>query len=108
MEQPPRFVAQGESGGVCHLWKVLYGLKQPPRSWFRKFTNVFVQFGMKRCQADHYVFSRPSNKGRVILIVYLDDINITGDVSKGIEELKIFLQTVSHQRYGKIAVFFGY
>ena len=27
MEQPPRFVAQGEIGKVCRLWKSLYGLK---------------------------------------------------------------------------------
>ena len=28
MEQPPRFVAQGEVGKVCRLRKFLYGLKQ--------------------------------------------------------------------------------
>ena len=27
MEQPPGFVAQGEIGKVCRLWKSLYGLK---------------------------------------------------------------------------------
>ena len=33
MEQPPRFVAHGESSGlVCRLRKSLYGLKQSPRA----------------------------------------------------------------------------
>ena len=33
MEQPPRFVAQGESSEmVCRLCKSLYGLKQSPRA----------------------------------------------------------------------------
>ena len=41
MEQPPGFVAQGESSGlVCRLRKSLYGLKQSPRVWFGKFSNV--------------------------------------------------------------------
>ena len=39
MEQPPRFVAQGESGLVCRLRRSLYDLKQSPLaslvSWFR-------------------------------------------------------------------------
>ena len=32
MEQPPRFIAQGEIGKVCRLRKFLYGLKQSPRA----------------------------------------------------------------------------
>ena len=32
MEQPPGFVAQGESGLVCRLRRSLYGLKQSPQA----------------------------------------------------------------------------
>ena len=34
MEQPPGFIAQGESGLVCKLRRSLYGLKESPRAWF--------------------------------------------------------------------------
>ena len=55
MEQPPGFVAQGESGLVCKLRRSLYGLKQSPRAWFERFSLVVQEFGMLRSEADHSV-----------------------------------------------------
>ena len=46
MEQPPGFVAQGEIGKVCCLWKSLYGLKQNPCAWFGKFSQKIETFGI--------------------------------------------------------------
>lgn len=49
MEQPPGFVAQGESSNmVCRLRRSLYGLKQSPRAWFGHFRTVVQQFGLIR------------------------------------------------------------
>ena len=70
--------------------KALYGLKQSPRAWFGKFRDV-QQFGMRRCQADHSVFSSMTERGRIMLIVDVDDIIITGNDTQSIEELKAFL-----------------
>ena len=56
MEQPPCFVAQGESGLVCRLRRSLYGLKQSPRAWFGRFSYVVQEFGMLRSTTDHSVF----------------------------------------------------
>jgi len=54
MEQPPGFVAQGESQGcVCKLRKALYGLKQLLRAWIGKFSKAVWEFGLQRCQIDH-------------------------------------------------------
>ena len=46
MEQPLRFVAQGEIERVCHLQKSLYVLKQSSRAWFG-FSQVVEEFGMQ-------------------------------------------------------------
>ena len=70
MEQPPGFVAQGESSNmVCRLHRSLYGLKQSPRAWFGRFSAVVQQFGMVRSEADHSVFYRHSVQGCIYLIV---------------------------------------
>jgi len=55
MEQPPGFVAQGESYGlVCRLRKFVYGLKQSPRAWFGKFSSV-KEFGMTRSGIQFFI-----------------------------------------------------
>ena len=95
MEQPPRFVAQGEIRKVCHLRKSLYGLKQSLRAWFGKFSQAVEKFGMQKSKSDHSVFYRNSSLGIILLVVYVDDIVITGSDSKGISSessLKSFLQ----------------
>ena len=60
MEQPPGFVARGEIGQVCRLRKSLYDLKQSPRTWFDKFSEVIDKFGQQKSKSDHYVFYRNS------------------------------------------------
>lgn len=92
MEQPPGFVAQGASGMVCKLKRSLYGLKQSPRAWFGRFSDVVMEFGLTRCHSDHSVFYRQSSAGIILLVVYVDDIVITGGDSAGIRTLKEFLQ----------------
>ncbi|KAJ9544458.1 hypothetical protein OSB04_024165 [Centaurea solstitialis] len=88
MEQPPGFVAQGESGRVCRLRKSLYGLKQSPRDWFGRFNAVVTEFGLRRSSFDHSVFFTSSSSGCILLVVYVDDIVITGSDRTGIMKLK--------------------
>ena len=92
MEQSLGFVDQGESGKVCRLQKAIYSLKKSPRAWFGKFSEVVLKFGLRRCYSDHFVFSHTSNRGKILLIVYVDDIIITGDDKQGIDDLKRYLQ----------------
>ncbi|RDX89784.1 hypothetical protein CR513_28451, partial [Mucuna pruriens] len=92
MEQPPSFVAHGESGLVCKLHRSLYGLKQSPRAWFGKFSQVVQNFEMIRSEANHSVFYCHSSFGKcVYLVVYVDDIIITGNDDIKISQLKQYL-----------------
>lgn len=109
MEQPPGFVAQGESRLVCRLRRSLYGLKQSPRAWFGRFSSVIQEFGMTRCQSDHSVFFRHNTHGKCIyLVVYVDDIVITGNDHDGICQLKKHLCCHFQTKdLGKLKYFLG-
>ena len=108
MEQPPEFVTQGESGLVCKLLRSIYGLKQSPRAWFGCFSSVVQEFGMTRSTSDHSVFyHHTSSEQCIYLIVYVDDIVITGSDHDGIRNLKQHL--FSHfqtKDLGKLKYFF--
>ena len=106
MEQPPRFVAQ--AGKVCRLHKAIYDLKQSPRAWFGKFSEVVLKFGLRHCHFDHSVFSHTSNRGKILLIVYVDDIIIIGDDKQSIDDLKRYLQNSFQTKdLGKLRYFLG-
>jgi hypothetical protein len=93
MEEPPGFVAQGEyQSCVFKLKKALYDLKQSPWAWFGKFSEVVMEFGLKRYQIDHLVFHLHTSAGYILLVVYVDDIVIIGDDLGDIARLKMFLQ----------------
>ncbi|KAK8915915.1 hypothetical protein KSP39_PZI023039 [Platanthera zijinensis] len=87
MEQPPGYVAQGDSQ-VCKLRKAIYGLKQSLRAWFDKFNEVISVVGFARNAADHSLFIRKTSAGLVILTVYVDDILLTGDDREGVNMTK--------------------
>ena len=82
MEQPPGYIAQGETK-VCRLKTVIYGLKQSPKAWFEKFSITISGTDFHRCHSDHSVFIRRTKSGIVILAVYVDDILLTCSDSAG-------------------------
>ena len=108
MEQPPGFVAQGEIGKVCRLRKSLYGLKQSPRAWLGKFSQAVEKLGLQKSKSDHSVFYRNSHSGIILLVVYMDDIVITGSDSTGISSPKSFLHGQFHTKdLGMLRYFLG-
>ena len=74
MEQPSTFVVSGEIGKVYRLRKSLYGLKQSSRAWFGKFSQAVEKF-------EKFGLQRNSSSGIILLVVYVDDIVITGSNS---------------------------
>ena len=89
MQPPPGLSV--ESNKVCHIWRALYGLKQAPRAWFAKFSPAISLLDYIASHYDSALFLRRTDKGIILLLLYVDDMIITGDDLSGIQELKDFL-----------------
>ncbi|XP_022853510.1 uncharacterized protein LOC111374981 [Olea europaea var. sylvestris] len=93
MTIPSGFNNSNEESRVCKLRKSLYGLKQSPRAWFDRFAKVLKTQGYQQGQSDHTMFYHLSRGVKTILIVYVDDIILTGDNIGEMERLKKCLAT---------------
>ncbi|RVW29136.1 Retrovirus-related Pol polyprotein from transposon TNT 1-94 [Vitis vinifera] len=63
MDLPPGCtVSEKQCQKVCKLKKSLYGLKQSPRAWFRRFTKSMRAFGYHQINSDHTLFLKSNMK----------------------------------------------
>lgn len=86
MRQPAGFLDETRPGHVCLLKKALYGLKQASRMWFRRLKQSLSSMGFNACQSDDSLFVK--NDGDIIyILVYVDDMVITGSNSAKIQEV---------------------
>ena len=92
---------------MCRLRRSLYGLKQSPRAWFVRFSSVVQEFGMLRNTADHSFFYHHNSSGQgIYLVVYVDDIVITGSDQDGIQKLNnTFSPTFKLKTWGNSSAF---
>ncbi|KAL9268540.1 Retrovirus-related Pol polyprotein from transposon TNT 1-94-like protein, partial [Drosera capensis] len=89
MVQPEGFEVKGKEHKVCKLRKSLYGLKQASRQWYKKFDSFMTSHGYQRFKADPCVyFKRFSNGKFLILLLYVDDMLVTGQDAQMIAMLK--------------------
>jgi len=80
MKLPPGFQVTSP-GKVCKLQKSLYGLKQAPRCWFAKLSSALTKYGFRQSHADYSLFSLQHGEVRIHVVVYVDDLIISGNNS---------------------------
>ncbi|KAI3825951.1 hypothetical protein L1987_07722 [Smallanthus sonchifolius] len=78
---------------VCKLIKSLYGLKQAPRQWNEKLTTTLVEIGFKQSKNDYSLFVKTENDSICVLLVYVDDIILTGNNASDLEKVKSCLMS---------------
>ena len=106
MQPPPGYSHPPHK--VCKLQRALYGLKQAPHAWFAKFSSAMSRFGFTSSPHDSALFLHRTDQGIVLLLLYVDDMIITGDDSAGIQELQKFLNLQFDMKdLGTLSYFLG-
>ncbi|XP_070668571.1 uncharacterized mitochondrial protein AtMg00810-like [Malus domestica] len=92
MQLPPGS-SQANDGMVCRLHKAIYRLKQYPRAWYAKLSYMLEATSFIRSNIDSPLFIRKGLDGLLVVLIYVDDIIITGENEIEIEALK---QSLNH------------
>ena len=91
---PPDGYTKAAPSQICHLRRSLYGLKQVARQWNLEFCYKLTQFDFTQTAHDHCLFIKRSSKSFLALLVYVDDVLITGTNEVDILHVKRFLHSV--------------
>ena len=88
MNQPLGFVQKGAERLVCKLHKSLYGLRQSPRAWYARLHTALLAWGLTQSHSDPNLYFSHVGNHTIALLVYVDDILITGSHFTLIAQLK--------------------
>ena len=95
MQLPQGFQADEKRKGqglVCKLIKSLYGLKQASRQWNVKLTNALIEAGFQQSHLDYSLMTKKVGNDIVVVLIYVDDLLVTGSSCQLIEETKQVLK----------------
>ncbi|KAE8696421.1 GDSL esterase/lipase APG [Hibiscus syriacus] len=88
MTQPEGYKDGGCEKWICKLNKFLYGLKQSPRQWYKRFDSFMRRQKYTRSKYDHCVYLQKLKDGSFIYILLcVDDMLIASKSQKEIDKL---------------------
>jgi hypothetical protein len=79
IEKPQGFEVEDRKSHVCKLKKVLYELKQAPRAWYGRIDNFLTSLGFSKSKEDSNLYFKVMNDEPLILLIYVDDLFLTGE-----------------------------
>lgn len=108
MDQPPGFVDPDRPDYVCKLKKAIYGLKQAPRAWYNELSSFLLSLEFVNSLADTSLFILRQETKLIYLLIYVDDILITGNTTSGIARvLKVLADRFSVKDAEDLNYFLG-
>jgi hypothetical protein len=88
MKQPGGFVVKGKKELVCKLKKSMYGLKQSPRMWYKKFDTYMLGLDFTRSKEYHCAYFKLIGDHLIYLVLYVDDMLMIGNNKDIIQDVK--------------------
>lgn len=85
------YVDKARTQLVCKLKKTLYGLRQASRQWHHKLVVTLVFLGFKHSKADYSLYSQVTSENITLVLIYVDDILISGNFHAAINDIKVML-----------------
>lgn len=72
--------------------RALYGLKQTPRAWYSTVDTYLQREGLHKSTADGNLYYLDTSALLTLLLLYIDDVYITGDNDAHIAHLRATIQ----------------
>ena len=87
IEQPQGFEVEYRVSHVCKFKNALYGLEQDPRAWYVIIDSFLTSLVFTKSKDDCNIYLKVMDYEPLILLLYLDDLFLTGN-EKQIAERK--------------------
>jgi len=108
MAQPPGFQHPQYPAAVCKLRKAIYGLKQAPRAWFSRLSARLIDLKFTSSKSDSSLFIYKAKGITIFVLIYVDDIIITGSHPETISQLiKDLHDSFALKDLGRLNFFLG-
>lgn len=105
--KPPEGI-EVPTGHVLQLNRSLYGLKQSPRCWNKRFNDFIVTLGFRRSLADYCLYTRVIDDSITYLVLYVDDMLMCSNDSRSMKHIQDTLATEFEMKnLGNVRHFMG-
>ncbi|UYV60408.1 hypothetical protein LAZ67_1001058 [Cordylochernes scorpioides] len=93
MEQPQGYENPDFPNHVCSLQKSIYGLKQSPRMWNKKFHEFSIKFDLKPSISDSCVYTMKCKQAYKLLAIYVYDCLICSVNKQHLDDIVQYLNS---------------
>ena len=93
IEQPEGDIVGDPRVLKLKLNKSLYGTRQAPKNWYDEINGTFKKFGLTRSKVDQCLYFKISGNNLLVVLLYVDDIVITGSWKEEIKKFKEYLMS---------------